>query len=953
MFPDNGYILILFTVLISLDVGILFATVTVKSFSKRRFRVIARWERELTGAFSSENSALSVSLLKVPVRERLHFLSAWTRISRQIMPSSDTYSSLYALVTPWKLAERARRELSSHFFKRRSLGCELLEFVEPKAAVSLIRQNLERERNTLITLRLAATGLYLSGNDVMDSIVDSYKKGNKKKRAIFLGMLEKGDYQLNDWAYSHRDSPDGDIRRLVLASITGKPGEWTASFVASCMSGTDSELARSAHELAVEQYPSLIDTLTFLDSNDLFTRCAGARVFLSGDRFPEHATMFRLLRDDDLRSLAIEALRRKLRANGRYLDTLFDAYKASTDEVERSALADVLEMRLHYFLRRITGDASADISRLASDIVAHGYHASVITFLNGDVNESRRAAIHSAVLPFLAEGSEFLSQCRRYLNQDILSAWSIAPDSGNAASKRTGLSHADRNYLFILMAVTILLIPAGFLALYGNRFAFMYPDEIISAFLLYFQFAFAFYAVSINSVALALMLLSSLNISRQRSEWALADKRFLFVPGLLPSVSIIAPAFNEEKTIVQSIHSLLALEYPDFEVIVVNDGSNDRTLNVMIEHFNLELADRIGLAALPTAPVVGVYRSATIPNLVLVNKLNGGKADSLNAGISIASKQYVCSIDADSLLEPESLQRALFRSITTDRELAACGGNIIPVNGCITKFGSIQSIHFPKNRYAMYQTIEYLRSFITGRMGWAKIGGLLVISGAFGVFSRNRLLEVGGYLTGKGNFHRDTVGEDLEIVVRLKKKLTELKIPHLVDYAHNANCWTEVPEDIGSLVRQRDRWQRGLLETMTLHKSMLLRPGFGTVGMVSFPYFYLFEILGPFLEFEGYIFLVVSFFLGLLSPEMIAVMFAVVVLLGILVSSSALFLSERGVVYFQGKEFISVVFQCLVENFGYRQYISILRMVSFVSFLFKKNAGWQKLERKGFSGVPS
>lgn len=951
MFPDKGFILILFIGLIVLDLAVLFATVVFKTWSKRRFLVVARWERVLSTVFSGEDPALAVSRLRVPESENSQFLSAWTRLSRQIMPSGETYSAMYALVGPWNLIARTRRDLSSVFFKRRAMGCERFEFMGPQAAVALIRERLESERNTLITMRLIVTGLFLAGNDVMDSIVNSYKKGNEKSRALIIELLEKGDYQLMDWAYARRESSDGDVRRLVLASIARKSGSWTESFVSDCLSGTDHELATRAHALAVDQYPSLVHVLMFLDSSDPLSRRAGARAFLAGDRLPERETLSRLLRDNELRGLIIEDLRRKLRVNGRYIDTLFNDYKTTSDDVERGALADVLEMRLPYFLRRIADDS--DIARLVSDVVAHGYHASVITFLNGDKNESRREAIHSALLPFLTEGSAFLSQCRRYVNTDILSAWGIQSEITNASLNRTGLLPADKRYLLALLCITVLAVPAGFLAVYGNRLSFMYGPEIFSAFLLFFQFTFAFYAISINVVALMLMLLSAANITRQRFEWSLADKRFLFTPGLLPSVSVIAPAFNEEKTIVQSVHSLLALEYPDFEVIVVNDGSSDRTLNVMIEHFNLELSDSIGLASLQTAPVVGVYRSATIPNLILVNKLNGGKADSLNAGISIASKQYVCSIDADSLLEPESLQRALFRSITTDKELAACGGNIIPVNGCVTNYGSIQSIHISKNRYAMYQTIEYLRSFITGRMGWAKIGGLLVISGAFGIFRRERVLEVGGYLTGKGVLHRDTVGEDMEIVVRLRRRLTDIKIPHVVDYAHNANCWTEVPEDIGSLVRQRDRWQRGLLETMILHKSMLFRPRFGMVGMVSFPYFFAFEILGPFLEFAGYGFLVVSFFLGLLSAGMIAFMFAIVVLLGILVSASALFLSERGVVYFQGKEFFRVVLQCLVENFGYRQYISVLRMVSFIAFLYKSNTGWQKLERKGFSGGQS
>lgn len=951
MLPDSGLILLLILTLAALDVTAFVATVFVKVRSKRRFRVVARWERELAGALSGDDAPIAVAKFRVPDRERDLFFRAWTRLSREIMPPSEVWVALYGLAASWKTGDRALSCLSSRSFRRKVLGCELLEYVEPAVAVSLIRLRLPLERNALVALRLMVTGLALSGNDMMDAVVETYRGGGEILRGRIVGILERGDHDLMDWARSRRDSSDADVRRIVLASVANKEGEWTASFVASCLSDSDARISSRAHEIASDRYPSLVGGEAFLGSPDPVARRSGARAFLSGDRIPERETLMRLLRDESLRPLVVEELRRKLRANGSYIDDLFALYRAQAYGNPRFALADALELRIPYFLRRIADDRSGDIARLVADVVVNGHYASLITFLNGDSDAARREAIHSAVLPHLRDGSMFLEQCVRYLDPGILSGWGISRQAERGETRRAGLTRADRRYLLALLAIALISIPSLFLASYGRRLPYMRAGEILSAFLLFFQYAFAFYAVSLNAFSLALMTLSGANIARQRAEWGLADKRFLFVPGVLPSVSIVAPAFNEEMTIVQSVLSLLALEYPDFEVIVVNDGSTDRTLNVMIEHFDLSLADRLGFSALPTAPVVGVYRSATIPNLTLVNKINGGKADSLNAGISVASREYVCSIDADSLLEPESLQRMLFRTVVADRELAACGGNVIPVNGCETNLGSIKAIHLPRNRYARYQTIEYLRSFITGRMGWARIGGLLVISGAFGAFRRDRVIEAGGYLTGRGMLHRDTVGEDMEIVVRLSRMLSERGIPYAIDYAHNANCWTEVPEDVDSLVKQRDRWQRGLLETMSLHRSMLFRPRYGAVAFVSFPYFHAFEILGPFLEFAGYAVLVLSFFLGLLSAKMAAFMFAVVVLLGIFVSSSALYLSERGVVYFQGREFFSVIFRCVIENFGYRQYISVLRMSSFVSFMIRGNVGWQKLERKGFGGV--
>ena len=278
----------------------------------------------------------------------------------------------------------------------------------------------------------------------------------------------------------------------------------------------------------------------------------------------------------------------------------------------------------------------------------------------------------------------------------------------------------------------------------------------------------------------------------------------------------------------------------------------------------------------------------------------------------------------------------------------AVGGNIIPVNGCIVEHGGIREIHLSRNKYSRYQTIEYLRSFIAGRLGWSKLNSLMIISGAFGAFLKQDLLDIGGYMTGTGSMKKDTVGEDMELVVRLIRHHYEKGEPFSVGYSHNANCWTEVPENLPDLLKQRGRWHRGLIEILLYHRTMLLNRKFKVVGLLAFPYFFLYELLGPFWEFLGYLVLLASLFLGLLNGTIFLFMFSIIVLLGNLVSSTALLLAESDVLYFKGKEFRQSILTALRENFGYRQMISMHRVFSYVMFLFR-DRGWQKLSRKGFS----
>ncbi|MEM5516305.1 glycosyltransferase family 2 protein [Henriciella sp. AS95] len=327
---------------------------------------------------------------------------------------------------------------------------------------------------------------------------------------------------------------------------------------------------------------------------------------------------------------------------------------------------------------------------------------------------------------------------------------------------------------------------------------------------------------------------------------------------LAPPIALISPAYNEEKTIVQSVRSLLSLEYASFEVIVINDGSRDNTLVELISAFDLKPVSRASDQELDHEVVRGIYGSRLHPNLIVVDQVNGGKADALNAGINISRSPIFCSMDADSVLERDALLRAVRPFIDDPSRVVAVGGTVRLANGCRIEDGRVISTGLSNNLLALFQTVEYVRAFLMARLAWSDIGALTIISGAFGLFRRASVIEVGGYSNG-------TVGEDMELVVKLHKHLRQQKRDYRIAYIAEPICWTEAPEDLRTLRRQRERWLRGSLETFFRHKDMFLNPRYGRVGSLGFANILMVDVLGPVVEIMGYILIPLFYAMGLLS----------------------------------------------------------------------------------------
>jgi cellulose synthase/poly-beta-1,6-N-acetylglucosamine synthase-like glycosyltransferase len=342
---------------------------------------------------------------------------------------------------------------------------------------------------------------------------------------------------------------------------------------------------------------------------------------------------------------------------------------------------------------------------------------------------------------------------------------------------------------------------------------------------------------------------------------------------------------------------------------------------------------------LETAPVRGVYASDT-ERLLVVDKENGGKADALNVGACAANFPLVCNLDADIILEEDALLRAA-RPIIESSDVAAVGGIVRVANGCEFERGRLVKVKTPREALPNFQIVEYLRAFIASRTAWSKLNCLLIISGAFGMFRRRDVIAAGGYL-------HETVGEDMELVTRMHRILRENRRRYKISFVPDPVAWTEVPETLRVLGRQRDRWHRGLMDTLIRHKKMLLRPRYGAVGMIAMPYFFLFEFLGPVVELLGYAAFVIGLLLGYLNLPFAIAFFLAAVGLGALLSTAAVFLEElRLERYPRWTDLLKLTFYGILENFGYRQINTVWRAKAIVSFL-RKSTDWGSMERKGF-----
>lgn len=463
---------------------------------------------------------------------------------------------------------------------------------------------------------------------------------------------------------------------------------------------------------------------------------------------------------------------------------------------------------------------------------------------------------------------------------------------------------------------------------------------LITSLIVGFNFFVLVYFVLLNTSYLVLFLLSLRGVFRFTRRTFFSDYRQIMQSEMTWPISVVVAAYNEEKTIVETVRSLMMVNYSEFEIIVVNDGSTDKTLEKLVKAFDLSRVDQVYKRELHTRPVRGVYGSLD-HNITVVDKLQGGKPDALNAGINVSHYPLFCSIDADSVIEDNALLRVVKPFMEHPEETIAAGGIVRVVNGCQVREGRVVQIELPDKPLPVFQVIEYLRAFLSGRVGWSVLKSLLIISGAFGVYRKKEVVEIGGY-------GHDTDTEDLDLVVRLHRHMRENKRKYRVVFVPDPVCWTEVPEKLKGLRRQRARWHRGLIQTLWAHKRVLCNPRYGTLGLIAFPHAFFFEMLGPLIEVLGYAAILVSFLLGILNFQFFLLFFAIAVLYGVFLSIAAVLLEEISFRRYPGWiDLAKLIVFAMLENFGYRQMLALFKLKALFDVL-RRRRGWGEMDREGF-----
>lgn len=628
-----------------------------------------------------------------------------------------------------------------------------------------------------------------------------------------------------------------------------------------------------------------------------------------------------------------------------YYQKLYQVFLKETTSRKRNLIARVLSHRLDHLL--ITIKDYQEMKTLTEAMVNSHFTVNIINWLNENKDLDLENQLLSIIKPIAENNYDFYLELNNYLEPALFQKMDFIHTANPAAPKPDVEPNLRKHrWLLTILVVSIVILPLIFV-LVNLRSLFNRPlIEIAEDYLISINVWFIAYYLFVNTLYIVFAFIALFEFRRQERLWNIKSYDLLFEEGILEPISIIVPAYNEALNIEENVKSLLNLEYPKHEVVVINDGSKDDTLQALIDAFDLRRVDYNYEQKIQTRHVKAVYKNSFYRNLIVIDKTNGGKADALNVGINFSQYDYVCGIDADSLIESDGLLKMMSTVLDSDDITLALGGSIVPANGASVSHGVVDQYNLPKSYLTRLQAIEYLRAFNTGRLAFSRLKCFLIISGAFGLFEKRILTEIGGYLSAS-SFKKNTVGEDMELVVRLTKQAAEHDLNYRVEYVPMARCYTEVPSQAKILFNQRNRWQRGLIETLSFHRNMIFNPKYHANGMFATPYFFVFEMIAPLLEIQIYVTLIIGLAFGIFSLPYIILLLVVTILYGSVLSLVSLLIQEKYATPLSLKDTVVLVFYSIIENFGWRQITNMHRAFGFFSSLKGKHT-WGSMTRVGF-----
>lgn len=471
----------------------------------------------------------------------------------------------------------------------------------------------------------------------------------------------------------------------------------------------------------------------------------------------------------------------------------------------------------------------------------------------------------------------------------------------------------------------------------------LFKNEIVLDF---FSYGILVYGIILATLYFILSVISAIETSHYIKKNSFVNYNKILASPFVPTISIIAPAYNESPTIIENVRSFLSIQYVNYEVLLINDGSTDDSLEKLIEVYALTKANYTFDQILPSKKIKAVYKSTkpAFKKLLVIDKENGGKADALNLGLNISKNDLVACIDVDCILESDALLKMVKPFLESEKEekVIAAGGVIRVANSCVVKEGKLQDIKMPEKFLARCQVLEYMRSFLLGRMAWSKLNGLLLVSGALGLFDRKIVIAAGGY--------NKIMGEDIELIIRIIKYMKEKGEKYKVVYIPDPLCWTEVPENYKILGKQRNRWTRGMIETLAIHKDLLFNSLYGILGLISYPYWLFYEWLAPIVEFVGIIFFVFLIVFDLINWESFLLLVTAVYVFAVMFSAFSILTEE--LTYHQYPKngvLFKLIIIVLLEPLLFHPYVMLSSIKGNLNFLFNRNKNnWGEMTRIGF-----
>lgn len=887
---------------------------------------------------------------ELPLKKNIKlFLNRFGELKQSFYFDEETARRFKEIVEKNNLGRHFTKRLHSLIKYKRIEAVVYLGIIGTEDSRKLLEKVLKKEKDYSVKLYIINSLVDIGHTESINKILETIPYSPSWYREKAQSLLYEYGRGFYEYFTKIKDSNNKDIKELIIGFAEVYVVEDLKEYLIKIIENPQEEtfIVHKAAKVLAKIYFIELNDKKYINNTDPYIR--GIAIEALGNNYSKENLLglISMLEDEEIKKHVILAISNIIIEKPQQINILINTFNKETNVVVKNALAEVISNRIEYLILKLSGNRKEEIKNIIKKIMLIGKNSNIIEFLNRNKNIEIENEIISVLKKVIEEKPQIRNEFCSYLNERVLRKCNLTKYISDFQKREEKKDKKVILFLYFLIFTVFLIFPIIYLMRHKDLLLIMPFIEQLKIYVIDFNYYLIYYSTAVNSIYIIILVFSFIGVTKQSKYWNLKKITFLFKKSIMPSISVIAPAFNEEATIIESANSLLNLKYPDYELIIVNDGSRDNTLQALIQYYDLEKVDVIIDDKLKTMPIRGVYRNKTMPKLIVVDKVNGGKADSLNSGINISSKDYFCGIDADSLLETDALLKLTSQMVDEEVECPAMGGNIFPVNGCSVDKGMLTRLKIPNNNIARIQTIEYIRAFMAGRVGWAYLDCLLIISGAFGLFKKDRIIEIGGYLTSSGKYKKDTVGEDMELVVRLSRHMIEKKEKFKINYAFNANCWTEVPESYNILKKQRDRWHRGLIDILIFHKKIIGNPKYGKIGVIAFPYFFIFEMMGPLVEIQGYFMIVLAVIFGILNTKIALLLFISTILMGILISLSSLFMAEKETEYFTIKELMILILYSFIENFGPRQLISLWRVSGYINSL-KKPKGWGKMERKGF-----